>query len=127
MTLAVCSAMLGTFPLDAAFAGPSSGSSYQNSCRNIGVSRDILTASCRRKNGTYNPTSIPIRGIDNIDGTLKYGSSPTARSSYQNSCRAIGVSGAILLASCRRINGTYNPTSIPIRGIDNIDGTLKYS
>ncbi|WP_375514455.1 hypothetical protein, partial [uncultured Nostoc sp.] len=54
ITLAVCSAMLVTIPIDAAFAGPSSPSSYQNSCQNIGVTRDILTASCRRRNGTYN-------------------------------------------------------------------------
>ncbi|MEH1815209.1 MAG: CVNH domain-containing protein [Nostoc sp.] len=127
ITLAVCSAMLTTIPIDAAFARPSSSSTYQNSCRNIGVSGDILTASCRRRNGTFNLTSIRIRGIENIDGKLRYTGRSTAPSTYQYSCPSIGVAGATLSASCRKINGTFNPTSIRIRGIENIDGILKYS
>ncbi|MCC5666707.1 CVNH domain-containing protein [Nostoc sp. CHAB 5784] len=127
ITLAVCSAMLATIPIGAAFAGPSSPSTYQNSCRNIGAAGATLTASCRRRNGSFNRTSILIRGIDNIDGNLRYSSRPTAASSYQASCRNIGVTGATLTASCRRRNGTFNRTSILIRGIDNINGNLRYS
>jgi CVNH domain len=44
-------------------------SNYQNSCRNIQVSRTFLSARCRRINGL---TSIRIRGIENRDGTLNY-------------------------------------------------------
>ena len=127
MTLAVCSAMLATIPINAAFADPSSPSSYQNSCRDISVVGATLTASCRRRNGTYNPTSILIRGIENIDGYLSYSGDLTARSSYQNSCDKIRVSGTSLSASCRKRSGIFNPTSILIRGIDNIDGNLRYS
>ncbi|MCC5627214.1 CVNH domain-containing protein [Nostoc sphaeroides CHAB 2801] len=127
MTLAVCSAMLATVPIDAAFAGPSSPSTYQNSCRNIGVTGATLTANCRRRNGTFNRTSILIRGIDNINGNLRYGSSPTAASSYAASCQNIRVSGATLRANCRTRNGRLNSTSILIRGIDNINGNLRYS
>lgn len=72
ITLAACSAMLATIPIDTALAGPSSPSSYQSSCRNISVAGATLTASCRRRNGTYNPTSILIRGIYNNDGNLRY-------------------------------------------------------
>ncbi|MDZ8222496.1 MULTISPECIES: CVNH domain-containing protein [unclassified Nostoc] len=127
MSLAACGAIIATIPINAAFAAPTDLSSYQNSCRNIDVSGATLTASCRRINGTYNSTSILIRGIFNGNGVLLYTSNPRSASSYQNSCRNINVAGATLTASCRRINGTYNSTSILIKGIDNINGVLRYS
>ncbi len=37
MTLAACSAIVATIPINAAFAGPRDASSYQDSCQNIGV------------------------------------------------------------------------------------------
>ena len=65
--------------------------------------------------------------IINGNGVLLYSSNPKSASSYQNSCRRIGVAGATLTASCRRINGTYNSTSILIKGIFNKNGVLRYS
>ena len=52
---------------------------------------------------------------------------PTAHaqpSSYPASCRNISISGATLTASCRRIDGTYNKTSILLQGIANTNGVL---
>jgi Tfp pilus assembly protein FimT len=127
MTLAACGAIMATIPINPAFAAPTDPSSYQSSCRNIGASGATLTAQCRRRNGTHNNTSILIRGIYNDDGNLRYTSNATDTSSYQSSCRNIGVSGATLTAQCRRRNGTHNNTSILIRGIYNDDGNLRYS
>ncbi|MBD2778933.1 CVNH domain-containing protein [Iningainema tapete] len=127
ITLAACGAIVATIPANPAFAAPTSPSSYQSSCQNIGVSGATLTAQCRRINGTFNNTSILIRGIYNDNGVLRYTSNATAASSYQSSCRNIGVSGATLTAQCRRINGTFNNTSILIRGIYNDNGVLRYS
>ncbi|MDF5734642.1 MULTISPECIES: CVNH domain-containing protein [unclassified Nostoc] len=127
MTLTVCGAIMATIPINPAFAAPTDPSSYAASCQNIRVTGATLTASCRRVNGTYNSTSILIRGIFNGNGVLLYSSNPRSASSYQNSCRNIGVTGATLTASCRRINGTYNSTSILIKGIYNNNGVLRYS
>ncbi|KAB8331488.1 hypothetical protein SD80_023610 [Scytonema tolypothrichoides VB-61278] len=128
MTLAACGAIMATIPINPpALAAPTDPSSYQNSCQNIGVSGATLTAQCRRRNGTFNNTSILIRGIYNDDGNLRYTSNATAASSYAASCQNIRVSGATLTAQCRRRNGTFNNTSILIRGIYNDNGVLRYS
>jgi hypothetical protein len=47
-------------------------------------------------------------------------------SSFQNSCARIGVAGSTLFADCRRIDGSFNRTSIAIPGIANINGVLRY-
>ncbi|MEH1873297.1 CVNH domain-containing protein [Nostoc sp.] len=127
MTLAACGAIIATIPINAAKAAPTDLSSYQASCRNIDVAGATLTASCRRINGTYNRTSILIRGIFNGNGILLYTSNPRSASSYQASCRNIDVAGATLTASCRRIDGRYRSTSILIKGIYNNNGVLRYS
>jgi CVNH domain len=102
-----------------------SPSSYQSSCRNIRISSDLLSASCRTIAGSYRNSSIRIQGIENRDGYLYFTRLGVA-SSYQRSCRNIGIAGATLTASCRRINGTYRGTSIFIPGIKNINGDLSY-
>ena len=48
-------------------------------------------------------------------------------SSYQRSCAQIGVAGSTLFANCRRIDGSFNRTSIAIPGIENIDGVLRFN
>jgi hypothetical protein len=63
------------------FTGPGQPSSFQDSCGQIGVDGDVLSAVCRRKGGGYNQTSIEIPDIVNIDGVLQYadsGASPDA-------------------------------------------------
>ncbi|WP_166482712.1 CVNH domain-containing protein [Scytonema sp. UIC 10036] len=102
-------------------------STYQDSCQSISVAGTTLIACCRTMNGTYNDTSIVIRGIYNDNGALRYASDPTTNSTYQDSCENISITGATLTARCRTINGTYNDTSIVIRGIHNDNGVLRYS
>ena len=128
MTLAACGAMLATIFVDPAFAGPNNASTYQFSCRNIGVSGATLTASCSKINGRYINTAIQIRGIVNVDGDLTYSRNLSDSSSYQNSCRNISVSNkTTLTATCLKRDGGIHRTLIGILGIENRDGILRYS
>lgn len=101
-------------------------SSYHKSCNNISVHGNILSANCSRPNGTVNQTGIVLRGIENVNGTLKV-TKLGKFSNYQLSCSNIHSRGNVLLANCRRINGTAKRTSIVLQGIENINGVLKYT
>jgi hypothetical protein len=88
------------------------------------VSGVTLQANCRKVDGTWDSTSIEISGIENINGVLKVtGASP---SSYQKTCRDIGVNGDVLMATCQKVDGSWQGTSLEIPGIANINGVLKY-
>ena len=125
ITMITCGVMLAAIP-NHAVANSTSDSNYQDSCQNIQVDGANLSARCRRVNGGSKRTSIPIRGIENRNGTLTYLSDATDSSNYQNSCRNIRVDETTLSARCRRVNGGSNTTSIRIRGIENRDGNLNY-
>ncbi|MBD2777424.1 CVNH domain-containing protein [Iningainema tapete] len=47
-------------------------SDYHWSCRNIEVDGDVLSASCRTRNGQFRQSSIRILGIYNLNGKLSY-------------------------------------------------------
>ena len=52
----------------------------------------------------------------------------TDPSTEQDSCTALGVTGATLTAVCRRRDGSFNArTAIRMRGIDNVKGKLAYA
>ncbi|MBD2604818.1 hypothetical protein H6G81_09840 [Scytonema hofmannii FACHB-248] len=55
---------------------PNKVSSYQNSCPEIGINGRRINATCKRRDGSLKRTSIVLNGIENIDGFLKYTSSP---------------------------------------------------
>jgi hypothetical protein len=48
-------------------------------------------------------------------------------SNYQSSCNRISISGATLLATCRRVDGSFNRTSVVLQGIENVDGQLQFT
>jgi hypothetical protein len=100
-------------------------STYQTSCRHIGGVGRTLFAECRRANGAYKQTDLPIAGIENDNGSLRFTSMYKA-STFQDNCGDIEVAVTILSARCRRIDGGFIKTSIPIPGIVNIDGDLRY-
>jgi hypothetical protein len=115
-------------PIFSAVAAPAQAqnmSSYQDSCRHVRVEGATLFADCRRRDGSFNDTSIAIPGIANIDGNFQFQGMGQA-SSYQMSCRHIRVTGSTLSAKCRRMDGSWDETSILIPGIANIDGNLQY-
>lgn len=100
--------------------------SFQDSCRDIRISGSNLSARCLRERGSYVATSLEIRGITNVNGTLEYGRDGRGRSSYQETCNDIRISGANLSARCQRADGSSNYTSITLRDIVNNNGRLEY-
>jgi hypothetical protein len=99
-------------------------SSFQQSCNNIQVAGSTLSASCRRVDGSSNNTSILIRGLANNNGVLQF--TGTGQSSFQDSCSDISVAGSTLSANCRKMDGSFNRTSILIPGIANNNGVLVH-
>jgi CVNH domain len=77
------------------------------------------------KDGTLNSTALAFTGISNQNGDLTQG---TGASSFQKSCGNIRIDvdfrNVTLLAFCRRINGTFEQTSLPLNNISNNDGRL---
>jgi CVNH domain len=102
-------------------------SSYQSSCNNINIVSpgDIIRARCLKINLSLNTTSIRFKGIYNNNGVLTF-SNLNSSSSFQNSCTNITITGNTLVANCRRVNNTYNTTSILVPGIRNNNGVLTY-
>lgn len=99
---------------------------FQDSCRNIRVSVTTLSAQCRDDNRRWRDSSIQIRGITNVDGNLEYLRDGRGRSTYQETCRDIRISGARLEARCQRADGSTKRTSVNLIGIVNDDGRLRY-
>jgi hypothetical protein len=105
-----------------------SRSTFQESCTNISVNGNILSAECQRENGRMRRTSIEIRGIHNRDGNLEYLKNSRDASTFQDSCRNVRVDErGRLTARCERMDGSFSRTSIMIRGIHNNNGRLEYT
>ncbi|MEH1872924.1 LamG-like jellyroll fold domain-containing protein [Nostoc sp.] len=102
------------------------GSTYQQSCTKISVKGNVLSATCKKGDGSSNKTSIVLMGIENIDGELKV-TDPNKPSSYQETCTEISIKGNVLSATCKRADGSPNKTSIVLDGIENADGNLTYT
>jgi CVNH domain len=62
-----------------------------------------------------------------ISGLLSSPAHAQSPSTYPSSCHHIGMSGATLVAVCRRVDGSFNQTSIVLQGIENIDGQLQFT
>ena len=101
-------------------------SSYQETCTEISVSGNVLSATCQRRDGSLNQSSIVLKGIENIDGQLTI-TDPNKPSNFQGSCTDISINGDVLSATCNKADGSPNQTSIVLKGIENIDGNLTYT
>ncbi|MGG6296588.1 CVNH domain-containing protein [Leptolyngbya sp. AN02str] len=100
-------------------------STYQDSCENISISGDLLSAFCRTRSGDFVQTSIVLRGIDNVNGML-VATNFTQPSTYQDSCNQLSINGNILTAFCETGDGRKKQTTISLSGIGNDDGMLVY-
>lgn len=99
-------------------------SNFQDSCRNIGISGNVLTASCPTINGWFIRNSTALRGIQNQNGILAPGGSEIA--SFHKTCKDIRISKNLLAATCRTRNGRLKKTAIFIDNLVNKNGILKY-
>jgi hypothetical protein len=101
-------------------------SSYQQTCSDISIQDNVLSALCKKRDQSPNNTAITLKGIENIDGTLKV-VDPRKIANFNLSCTDTSVAGAELSSECRKKNGSFVPTRASINGIENIDGVLKYT
>ncbi|HEV3316102.1 MAG TPA: CVNH domain-containing protein [Candidatus Angelobacter sp.] len=138
--------MLGTIALVMFFGiGKSSaaawdnppGGSYQQSCKNIKVRGDSLTARCKNNNNHWVDTSLAdydrCRGdISNSGGQLTCGQGGGSypAGDYAQTCRDISVRNNTLRARCQDGNGGWVDTYLDSYdrcsgGISNINGQLR--
>jgi len=108
-------------------------SSFQNTCSNIKFTyvgnMATLKATCLKRNGTANQSTLAIKGIGNNNGNLVKES--MGASTFQKSCgniqiTAVDPSTVNLSAFCRTMGGSSKKTSISLDGIENNDGSLMY-
>jgi hypothetical protein len=55
---------------------PKKIANFNLTCNNTAMDGNVLSGSCRKINGAFNKTSLVLNGIENIDGVLRYTSSP---------------------------------------------------
>jgi hypothetical protein len=114
---------------------PPSGS-YRQSCANLTMIDNTLSANCRTTSNAASSSSLDVRGctgdISNVDGflTCPKGNGPAPAGSYQKSCRDIVIAGTVLKALCETPQGGWLPTTLTnyqnCRGqIENHLGTLR--
>jgi len=105
---------------------PKATSSFQFSCNDIKVGNeaDVLTAQCRKYDGSMQSTSIRLRGIHNMNGVLAQNAA--GASSFQRSCTNVFICGTSLMASCRTKTGSYVDSMVKISGLHNANGALVY-
>lgn len=101
-------------------------SSFQHSCSSIDVAegQDVLSAQCKKMNGSPQAASLRLRGIHNMDGVLV--NTNQGESSFHRSCKDVFVCGTTVMASCRMKNGKYKDANVKLVGIHNMDGQLTY-
>jgi hypothetical protein len=110
--------------------------SYRETCRDIRMRGDSLTARCQAVNGRWVRTSLNDVGrcigeIVNDDGYLQCGRRTwQAKGTYVESCAPIYVRGDDLRARCQTRDGRWLWTSLDgfercRDGIVNIDGQLR--
>jgi hypothetical protein len=116
--------------------------SYQQTCRDIGVRGDVLTATCKDISGTWQNAqmrdiSYCNSDITNDDGVLRcasaggyqggynggyyQGSIPDG--SYSQTCQNVRVRGNDLEATCKTVNGDWRNTRL--RNFDRCGGDIS--
>jgi hypothetical protein len=123
-----------------AFAQNMPPGSYRQSCTNVRVNGNLLTASCSAANGGRITSSIPMGcsgDIGNVNGSLRcngggrpggFPNVPPPGGSYTQSCTNVRVNGGQLTASCSAPNGhrITSSTSLACNGdIGNVSGYLR--
>lgn len=110
---------------------------YKNSCRELVIVGWMLEAQCQRRDGSWNSTSIYLRACDgplsNEDGELVCTKDMQPEKilleSFRESCRDISLRRGTLEARCRKVDGTWNWSTLALSGcygdITNDDGILR--
>lgn len=110
--------------------------SYRDSCKNSYVEGNRLYSNCKKKNGSWNKSSINYKNcnkdIKNDNGRLTCGggnNSNFPKGSYKKSCKNLYKEGGTLEADCKKDNGKWKHSSIKFKkcnnGIWNDNGKLR--
>ena len=122
-------AVLALYSITPAIAGAPAGS-YQQTCTNITMNGETLSASCKTFSGSVKSTSLPFADscvgvISNVDGNLAC-TGPTG--SYARTCKSATVSGVTISASCQKVDGSWMNSSSGFSGfqhpVTNCNGQL---
>lgn len=117
----ICALVLSTLAT-AANAAPIPPGSYQDTCTDIEATWSTLTATCERRDGNWNYTTLSnYRNCDgdiaNQNGRLKCiddgdDDDWMPRGSYRQTCRKIAVDGDTLMAECQDSLGRWRYTEL---------------
>lgn len=91
-----------------AYAGNPPGS-YQQTCTNIVLNGETLTASCTRFDGSKNNTELPfatscVGNVSNVDGNLVC---TGATGSFARTCKNASIANNQLTATCQKSDGSW--------------------
>ena len=109
--------------------------SYRQTCINCLATGGNLTATCKKINQQYIESTLYSysqcrTGIANADGflTCDRGDSDSPEGSYKASCIQINTQQNVLYARCRKVNGAWQESSLPLGHcnyqIYNLNGIL---
>lgn len=123
--IAIATAVIFAAPAEARWA-PSG--SYAATCRNVRYDGDLLTASCKRRDGSWHNTYLDNAddcdaNIVNNNGQLECGWSDwhgrrsgrdydAPNGSYERTCTNIRMDGYTLKATCQRADGGWRWSSL---------------
>lgn len=134
--LAILAALTVVFaPPQAGLAQGAPYGSYQQTCRDVRTNGDRLFARCQRVDGGWNDTSLDFRNcrgeVINDNGNLRcggggndnrggyydnrgygYGRGGLPPGDYKRTCRNMYMNGDRLSATCQRVDGSWNNTSL---------------
>ena len=106
-------------------ANAQGASTFATSCTDISINVAQLSATCNKKDGTNQRTSITIKGVHNQNGQLVQGNTSEA-STFNQTCTDMSINGDQLSASCGTPSGGNQRSSVRLLGIHNNDGNLTY-
>ncbi|MDR1910964.1 MAG: CVNH domain-containing protein [Helicobacteraceae bacterium] len=104
--------------------------SYTQTCSNIKLNGENLSADCKRMNGSNNHSTLEfatscVGNVSNVDGHLVC-TGPIG--SFARTCRNTRVEGNIVYSNCQRISGSWKDTQSSFSGfqhpLTNCDGNL---
>lgn len=105
--------------------------SYQQTCSNIAMDGDTLSATCTRFDGSTNDTTLAyaaqcVGDVGNVNGILVC-TGPVG--SYGLTCVNAFVEANILHATCQRRDGSWVQSTLQFQGfqgdVTNCDGVLQ--
>jgi len=118
------------FALQATAYAANPPGSYQQTCTNIVLNGETLSASCTRFDGSQNNTELPFATscvgiISNVDGNLVC---TGATGSFARTCKDSAVANNKLSATCQKVDGSWIPSSTSFSGfqhpVTNCNGQL---